>query len=1201
MTFEFAPSVNTVTGLPDILDISLIPLGSATNAQAGATFAGGLKTAQIELSEPVNTVVFNLIPSFSPGLTAPINYRVLWRSGVLGPSTTYDFSMVDQDLTFDDLMATTANIISGEVYLQQTDLGVPGRVARLDANGNVINSAGTICATNGDLQAVTNSLSAETSARAAADAALNTSLQTAIATQTAATLSTAETFTSTSAGLLNSALTAERGARQAADADLQAQISTNDTAITTNTDAIATINTALPLKADLVDGVLPLDQVPGEVLTSAVPAANQAAMLALSPSVVHKGDLAIRPDGIFLLTTDDPSQLANWVSLSVVSSVNGQRGAVSLAAADVNAIPVGGAIAQSQVTGLSTALSAKANQTDLTAAQASIATILADPTLVHTSSGVIPSTLLDANMVYLNSVGQLVKKDGTIIPLGSGGSGAVFSVNSKTGLVVLTAADVGAVPTGGSITQGQVTGLSTALSLKADLSSGLVPLAQVPALPESRITNLTTDLAAKADLVSGTVPTAQIPVVATSKVTGLPALISGNQLDSTSNAIDRIASLESQIVTIGGGGGGGGGVGTQAEFWTSSNTTTAVTASDFSSVVNLHSPWGIDSDGSITGTIGTWYYLYTGVRGADVAYSYLSANGHLNLRKWNESGPADPVYALASDLSTLTTTVGTKASQSDFTALQTTVASKANASDLTALSTTVDSKANTADLSSLASSVALKANQSALDTTNTTVATLATQTALAALATTVGTKAAQSDMTTAQTNISTLTAALPAKADLVSGVLKASQIPTGIPQASVTGLTTALGAKADLVSGTVPLSEMPTNIPQSSVVGLGTALGNKADLVSGVVPISQIPQGALPNVQTVANRAAMLALTSAQVQYGDLCLISGTSDAGTYVLTDVGNDPSQFSHWTELTTGTPPVVSVNGYTGTVALVAADVGALSSGASIPQSQITGLVTALSSFATASALTSGLAAKTAFSDVQSMIAASSLTKRADYVATSSLPSLAGLQSVDGVLITAGSLVLTTAQPSSVNNGLWTASSGTWVRAADYSTGSYLAKDTCVFVANQTAGAPGVTNNGTIWQQQGASGFIDTAASTWARLGWMGAPFTPAAGNGIAIAGSTFSANVLSGGGILATGSGLSSDPNITPRKFVGVVPGGVTVAGITHSLNTTTPVVSIWDTGSNTLVLAGITVTGPNTLSIEFASAPATGQYKVVVLG
>lgn len=1206
LTFEFAPSINASTSLPDIMEVALIPLSDSTNATAGATFAGGLKTVDVELTSPgPNLAVFNLVPSYSNGNDNNIRYRVMWRAGVMGRTETKDFSMPDADLTWDQLVAGVGNIITDEVYLQQVDLGVPGRVARLNEAGQVIDSNGTPVASSTDITVLENTLTAETNAREAAVGNLNSNLQASIATQVASTLSTAESYTSNQIGTVNADIAVERSARISADNDLQTQVTNNrnaaNTTLATHAGEIDGINTALNSKADLDDnGFVPLDQIPPEILTNAIPAANQAAMLALSPSVAHKGDLAIRPDGIYLLITDDPTQLSNWVSLSIVSSVNSKRGDVVLNAADVGAIALGASITQSQVTGLGTALSNKANQTDLNTANATIASIQNDSTIVHTVAGVVPYTLLDSHMVYLNDAGQLVHKDGTIIPLGSGGSGAVFSVNTKTGLVVLTASDVGAMAIGASVSQSQVTGLSTSLSNKADLTSGVLSASQVPTnIAQSSITGLSTALSAKADLVSSLVPLAQIPSLPQSQITGLPVIISNNSLTSSSNAINRIASLESQIVTLGGGGGGGGGVGTQAEFWTSSNTTTAVIDTDFTPDVNLHSPWGIDSDGSITGTIGTWYYLYTGVRGADAAFSYISANGHLNLRKWNESGPADPVYALSSDLATLTTTVGTKASASDLSTTNATVATKANQTDLTALSTTVDTKANATDLTSLATSVGLKASQNDLNTTNTTMATLATQAALATTNAAVALKANQTDMTAAQTAITTNATALTTKADLVSGVLKSSQIPTTIPQTSVTGLSTALTAKADLVSGTVPLSQVPTNIPQTSITGLGTALGAKADLISGVIPLSQIPMGALPNVAIVANRAAMLALTSAQVQYGDLCLISSGVDMGTYVLNDP--DPSQFSHWVEISNANAPVTSVNTLTGDVVLTASSVGALGASAAIPQSQITGLTTALGTFATTSALTTGLAGKTAFSDVQSMITASSFVKRADYVSSSAIASLSGQQSVDGVLTPIGAIVLATAQSSSINNGLWVVSSGSWSRASDFSTGSYLSKDTIVVVSNQTASANGTAANATMWQETAASGFIDTAASNWLKIGNTAAPFAPTGTNGVAVTGSAFTANVLAGGGILAPSGGLQRDPNVVPGKFIATLPGGSTVVGVTHNLNNSYPNVTIWDTTSNTLVLAGVTSTSANSVSIEFASAPATGQYRVQVIG
>lgn len=54
--------------------------------------------------------------------------------------------------------------------------------------------------------------------------------------------------------------------------------------------------------------------------------------------------------------------------------------------------------------------------------------------------------------------------------LGGGGSGAVASVNGKTGVVVLTSTDVGAATAAHTHTTGQVTGLDTALAGKAAIA-----------------------------------------------------------------------------------------------------------------------------------------------------------------------------------------------------------------------------------------------------------------------------------------------------------------------------------------------------------------------------------------------------------------------------------------------------------------------------------------------------------------------------------------------------------------------------------------------------------------------------------------------------------------------------------------------------------------------------------------------------------
>lgn len=1199
--------MNTATGLPEIMDIALQALGSAADPTAGATFAGGVKSAQIELSGPVNSVVFELIPSYSPGLTTPLQYRVMWRAGVMGRTDTFDFVMPDEDLSWEELQGNVSNIIGGAAYLQQTDLGVAGRVARLDEDGNVIDAAGNVLPSTSDITAIQNDITVEINNRLAGIAQVRSILEGELSTQVNSTLNTAEAYTNNQVIAVNADISTERSARQNADTDLQSQINTNNTHLQGELDSLSASTggntTALNHKADLDNtGHVPVAQIPDAILTSAVPVPDQVAMLALNPNTVHKGDLAVRPDGVWLLTTNDPSQMANWVSLSIINSVNGKRGDVVLGAADVNAIPVGGSITMGQVTGLGTALTGKANQGDMSSVQAQVSGILADPTLVHTTAGVIPSALLDSSVVYLNSYGQLVHKDGTIIPVGSGGGGAVFTVNGQTGNVVLTAASVGAVASGQSLPMTQITGLSTALGAKADLSGpgGTVPLVELPSFPTSQVTGLSTALGNKADLSAGQVPLAQVPLLPQGQILGLSALISGNQLTNATNAVNRVGSLETRVTTLEGGGGGTGGGGTSSTsvFYDSSNTTANVT--DFTQVI-LHSPWGIDSDGTITGTTGTWYYNHAGVRSTDVAYPIISQNGHLQLHKWNETGAADPVYALASDLSALNTAVAAKAAQTDLVSLQNTVITKASQSDLTALSTTMDTKANTADLNSLSTTVATKANQSDLNNLTTVVGTKANQADLTATNNTVATKAAQSDMAAAQTNITTLQAALPAKADLVAGKLQASEIPTGIPQANITGLVTALSLCATLDSGgKVFLTQVPQNIPQAYIAGLGTALGNKADLVNGFVPVSQIPAVAIPDIHVVANRAALLGLTSAQVSLGHLAVISGTVDQGTYILT--GADPSLWANWTELATPQAPVTSVNNQTGQVVLSWTDVGALAANAILPISQVSGLQSQLNSFATTAALNSATASLVTPGQVQNMFYNSSMVKRADYVATTAIASLAGQQSVDGVLVPNGAIVLATAQASSVNNGLWVVSSGgNWTRPADFATGSFLARDTVVIVSNTTAAANGTNNPYTVWQMNATSGFIDTATNSWTRIAWVAPPFVPVQGNGININGSTFSANVVAGGGLMNGTPGLAVDPNVVLRKFIGTVPAGNTVAGITHNLNTTSPIVSIWDTGSNTLVLAGVTVVTANSISIEFNSAPASGQYRVAICG
>lgn len=113
---------------------------------------------------------------------------------------------------------------------------------------------------------------------------------------------------------------------------------------------------------------------------------------------------------------------------------------------------------------------------------------------------------------------------------------------------------------------------------------------------------------------------------------------------------------------------------------------------------------------------------------------------------------------------------------------------------------------------------------------------------------------------------------------------------------------------------------LDANIAQSKIAGLPDSLDGKADLQDGKVVTSQIPAVSLIKPRRVANRAAMLALTAEE---GDVAVITGTSDKGTYML---GEGPStDFASWVAFVAPDDLVSSVNGQTGVVVLGKTNVG------------------------------------------------------------------------------------------------------------------------------------------------------------------------------------------------------------------------------------------------------------------------------------
>lgn len=106
----------------------------------------------------------------------------------------------------------------------------------------------------------------------------------------------------------------------------------------------------------------------------------------------------------------------------------------------------------------------------------------------------------------------------------------------------------------------------------------------------------------------------------------------------------------------------------------------------------------------------------------------------------------------------------------------------------------------------------------------------------------------------------------------------------------------------------------------------GAANGVATLNAASQVPFSQIPLVALTDVYEVASEAAQLGLV---VEQGDVAVRSDLNRSYMHN----GGSAGTMADWTELKTPTDTVLSVNGYTGAVALTAADVGAQASDATL----------------------------------------------------------------------------------------------------------------------------------------------------------------------------------------------------------------------------------------------------------------------------
>lgn len=213
-----------------------------------------------------------------------------------------------------------------------------------------------------------------------------------------------------------------------------------------------------------------------------------------------------------------------------------------------------------------------------------------------------------------------------------------------------------------------------------------------------------------------------------------------------------------------------------------------------------------------------------------------------------------------------------------------------------------------------------------------------------------------------------------------------------------------------------------------------------------------------------------------------------------------------------------------------------------------------------------------------------------KEAVNAATTANITLSGTQTVDGVTLAVGDRVLVKNQTNAAQNGIYRVANSTWSRAPDATQGN-LTSGAMVLVLG------GTNNAGSQWFLNTADPItVGTTAQSWVQFGAGGAY---AAGDGLILTGNTF--KVGAGTGIVVSAGQTAIDTDVVARKFSTTLDSSATSYTVTHGLGTLDVQVTVRNLSTGDIEYAGIAAATVNTVTVQFASAPAANAYRVTVVG
>lgn len=194
---------------------------------------------------------------------------------------------------------------------------------------------------------------------------------------------------------------------------------------------------------------------------------------------------------------------------------------------------------------------------------------------------------------------------------------------------------------------------------------------------------------------------------------------------------------------------------------------------------------------------------------------------------------------------------------------------------------------------------------------------------------------------------------------------------------------------------------------------------------------------------------------------------------------------------------------------------------------------------------------------------------------------------LPSIDGVSLSVNDRILVKNEATGANNGIYTVTSlggagSTWsfTRATDADSSAEVTGGMFTFVTEGTTNADTgwvLTTNDTVT--------LNTTALTFSQFSGAG---TYTAGTGLTLTGGQFAIDTASGYG---------------SRKYAASIGDGSTTSiVVTHNLGTKDLVWSLYDNSSPyAAFITDVQMTTVNTVTVVFATAPTSNQYRIVLIG